>query len=116
MEKKNVKIIAPIKYLCTFWRTLEMPLINCEIHCILTLSKNWFIVVGVDDGQVPAFAKTDTKLCVPVVILSTQGNPKLLQQLKPGFKRTIKISIKSNNTGLKLIFGLSTWCKFSGRK
>ena len=30
---------------------------------------------------------TDTKLYVPVVTLSTQGNSNLLQQLKSGFKR-----------------------------
>ena len=35
------------------------------------------------------FQITDTKLYVPVVILSTQDNAKLLQQLKSGFKRTI---------------------------
>ena len=29
------------------------------------------------------------KTCVPVVTWSTQDNTKLLQQLKPGFKRTI---------------------------
>ena len=28
-----------IKYLSNFWRTLEMPLINCEISLILTWSK-----------------------------------------------------------------------------
>ena len=33
-------------------------------------------------------AITDTKFYVPLVILSTQDNPKLLQQLKSGFKRT----------------------------
>ena len=27
---KNVEIIVPLKYLSNFWRTLEMPLINCE--------------------------------------------------------------------------------------
>ena len=32
---------------------------------------------------------TDTKLYVPVVTLSTQDNPKLREQLKSGFKRTI---------------------------
>ena len=32
---------------------------------------------------------TDTKLYVPVVTLPTQDNPKLLEQLKSGFKRTI---------------------------
>ena len=35
------------------------------------------------------FQITDTKLYVPVVILSTQDNAKLLQQLKSCFKRTI---------------------------
>ena len=29
---KNVKIAVPLKYLSNFWRTLEMPLINCEIN------------------------------------------------------------------------------------
>ena len=33
---KNVEIIVPLKYLSNFWRTLEMPLINCEVNLILT--------------------------------------------------------------------------------
>ena len=28
---KDVKIIVPLKYLRNFWRTLEIPLINCEV-------------------------------------------------------------------------------------
>ena len=32
----NVEILVSLKYLCNFWRTLEMPLINCEINPILT--------------------------------------------------------------------------------
>ena len=32
---ENVEIMASLKYLCNFWRTLEMPLINCEINLIL---------------------------------------------------------------------------------
>ena len=31
---KDVKVVAPIKYVSNFWRTLEMPLINCEINLI----------------------------------------------------------------------------------
>ena len=34
----NVEIMVPLKYLSNFWRTLEMPLINCEVNLILT----WF--------------------------------------------------------------------------
>ena len=29
---KDVEIMVPLKYLSNFWRTLEMPLINCEIN------------------------------------------------------------------------------------
>ena len=40
-------------------------------------------------NQVIKFSITDTKLYVLVVTLSTQGNTKLLGQLKSGFKRTV---------------------------
>ena len=33
---ENVEIMASLKYLSNFWRTLEMPLINCEINLILS--------------------------------------------------------------------------------
>ena len=39
-NKKDVEIIVPLKYLSKFWRTLEMPLINCEVNLILTRSKD----------------------------------------------------------------------------
>ena len=50
------------------------------------------------DGHNPAivaptgleFKTTDTKLYVPVVTLSKENDTKLLEQLKIGFKRTIK--------------------------
>ena len=48
------------------------------------------------------FAITDTKLYVPVVTLSTQGNTKLLERLKFGFRKTInwnKINQKGQQTG-----------------
>ena len=31
----NVEIMVPLKYLSNYWRTLEMPLINCEVNLIL---------------------------------------------------------------------------------
>ena len=76
---KNVKIIVPLKYLSNFWRTLEMPLINCETNLILTWFANSFIIDAQVNNQVLAFAITDTRLSVPVVTLSTQDNAKLLQ-------------------------------------
>ena len=38
---KNVKVRVPLKYLSNFWRTLEMPLINCGINLILTWSNRF---------------------------------------------------------------------------
>ena len=35
-NKKNVEIIVPLKYLSNFWRTIEMPWINCKVNLILT--------------------------------------------------------------------------------
>ena len=84
---KNVEIVVPLKYLrINFWRTLEMPLINCEIILDLTSSKKCVISSAVGETE---FAITDTKLYVPVVNLSTEDNVKLLKQLESGFKRTI---------------------------
>ena len=39
----DVGIVALLKYLSNFWRTLEMPLINCEIDLVLTCSGNCVI-------------------------------------------------------------------------
>ena len=86
---KDVEIMVPLKYLSNFWRTLEMPLINCEINLILTWSSTCVIVSTDIANQVATFEITDTKLYAPVVTLSTQENTKLLQQLKSGFKRVI---------------------------
>ena len=63
-----------------------MPLINCEVNLILTWSS---ICVITNSTVAVTFEITDTKLCVPVVTLSAQDNPKLLQQLKSAFKRVI---------------------------
>ena len=83
---KDVEIMVPLKYLSNFWRTLEMPLVNCEVKLDLTWSSTCVITDSTDAGR---FAITDTKLYVPVVTLSTQENTKLLQKLKPSFNRVI---------------------------
>ena len=86
---KDVETMVPLKYLSNFWRTLEMPLINCEVNLILTWSSTCVLISTKIDGQNATFAITDTKPYVPVVTLSTQENIKFLQQLKSGFKRVI---------------------------
>ena len=85
----NVEIMVPLKYLSDFRRTLEMPLINCEVELILDWSTNCVIIYTDVDNQVPTFTITEINHYVPVVTLSTQDNSKLLPVLKNGFKRII---------------------------
>ena len=86
---KDVEIMVPLKYLSNFWRTLEMPLINCEVNLILTWASTCVLIATNIPNQAAIFEITDTKLYVPVVALSTQENTKFLKQLKSGFKRVI---------------------------
>ena len=76
-----------------------MPLIVCEVELILTWSKNCALVdMTVNADANPAivaptgleFKITDTKLYVPVVTLSIENDNNFLEQLKSGFKSTIK--------------------------
>ena len=86
-NEKDVEIMVPLKYLSNFWRTLKMPLINCEVSLFLTWSPTCVITSSTGQGK---FKITNTNLYVPVVTLSTKDNEKLLQQLGSGFKRVIK--------------------------
>ena len=76
---KVIEIIVPLQYLSNFWRTLEMPLINCGINFILTCLSTCVITNSTSSGR---FVITEAKLYVPVVTLSTQDKTRLLQQLK----------------------------------
>ena len=107
-RSKNVKIAVALKYLSDFWKTLETPLINCEINLILTWSSTCVFTISTGAGT---FAITDIKFYVPVVNLSTQDNAKLLDQLKSGLKRKInwnkyesKVSIERQNQYLNCFF------------
>ena len=55
-----------------------MPFINCKINLILAWSPRCFIKDNLIAGQEPTFKITNTKLYVPVAILSTQDNAKRL--------------------------------------
>ena len=98
--------MVPLKYLSNFWRTLEMPLINCEVELLLNWSANCVIIYTDIANQVPTFKIAETNIYLHVVTLSTQDNAKLLPHLKSGFKRTI-----SWNKYVKTCI-ISTKCKF----
>ena len=70
-----------LKHLSSFCRTLEIPLITCEISLQLKWSIDCFLVAAAAN-QVLEIKITDTKLYVTVVTLSTQNNTKLDYNLK----------------------------------
>ena len=99
---KEVEIAVPLKYLGNFCNSLNIPLVNCEVSlalswsatCVITSTEKRMLVAGQPNrGYSPinaTFRITDIKMYVPVVTLSSEIDIKLLEQLKTGFKRTIK--------------------------
>ena len=95
--KNETEIVIPLKRLSNFWKSLNVPVINCEVELILTWSKNCVLVdmtVRDTEDNNPnivsptglEFKITDRKLYVPVVSLSNENDIKLLEQLKSGFE------------------------------
>ena len=93
VSKNETEVVIPLKHLSNFWRTLNIPLVNCEIELILTWSKNCVLANMIPAITAPTgleFQITDTNTYVPVVTLSKENDKHFLEQLKSGFKRTAK--------------------------
>ena len=125
VRKNDLKIVVSLKYVSNFCRSLNIPLINCEVELILTWFKNCVLINkaksednygvdpvdrNIDNPENVILEITDTKLYVPVVTLSKENDIKLLEQLKSGFKRTIKwnkyrsqITIQPQNNNLSYL-------------
>ena len=86
IAKRSVKVVVPLKYLSNFFRSLEMPLINCKIKLNLTWKKE--CVLSTDVGNA-VFIFNDTKMYVPVVTLSKEDNKEFIEQQNKGFQRSI---------------------------
>ena len=56
--------MVPLKYLNNFWRTLQMPLTNCQIKLILIWSKKCVINYIDVANQGATFPITETTLYV----------------------------------------------------
>ena len=79
----NVKVIVPLKYLSNFFRSLEIPLINCKISLNLTWKKE--CVLSNQNGTA-LFIINDTQMYVPVVTLSKEDNKDFIEQQNKGFQ------------------------------
>ena len=83
--KNGVKIAVPLKHLSNFWRSLEMPFINCKVEISLKRYERCLLTAA----NTATFRITDVKRYVPIVTLSIEGNSKLSKLLNEGFKRPI---------------------------
>ena len=79
----------PLEYLSDFWRTLDIPLINCEVSLTLTWSEHCVLsskatrdadpdanpaVAAINNPINTVFKITDCKLYVLVVTLSAEND------------------------------------------
>ena len=114
--KNETEVVIPLNYFSNFWRSLDIPLINCEVEIILTWTKNCVLADMTVANNPPSgleFQITDTKLYVSVVTLSKENDIKLSEKLRSGFKRTIKwnkyrsqMSVQNNNNNINYLLSL----------
>ena len=79
----------PLKYLSSLCRSLDLPLIICEMELNLSWTKDCVLVEHNNNITSILFKITNTKLYVLVVTLSINNNIKFLKNIKQGFKRTV---------------------------
>ena len=82
---KNAKIIVPLKYVSSLFRSLELPLINTKLYIQLNYTKN-SVISTIDVANSSTFKITKTELYVLFVTLKTEDNNKLNQLLNTEFK------------------------------
>ena len=103
-NRLNPEIVAPLKHLINFWRSLNLHLINCEIEL-------WFVMVKIlcNNLKYQEYLEpfqiliqlgikwhlkqlekqiNNAKIYVPVLTSSINDNIKFLEDIKQGFKRT----------------------------
>ena len=95
LQTNGVKIVVQLKCLSNFWRSLELPLINCKVELSLTWDPNCVLSNLVGNST---FTITGAKLYVPIVTLSTEDNARLSKLLTEGFKRTVYLEQIQNNS------------------
>ena len=117
--QKNATIVVPLEYLSNFWRSLEIPLINCKVelkrkwtkYCVLSVAGKENNINDDADANNIIFTIKDRKLYVPLVsllakIIKNYQNV-LAKDLKYQFigmniKRKVIIKIQQMNFDISL--------------
>ena len=82
----NPASVRRLSNLSNFFRSLEIPLINCKIKLNLTWKTECVLSTG---GGEEVFIINGTKLYVPLVTLSKEDNKDIIEQRDKGFQRSI---------------------------
>ena len=105
----DAEAVVLLRYLSNFWRSLDLPLINCKMELDLPWSKNCIISeisiiprispnpnanphvqkIAAIQTTSATFQINNAKLYVPVVTLSIKDNINFLESKKQEFKKTI---------------------------
>ena len=104
---KNAAITVPIKYLSSFWRWIEISLINCKVELKLERAKHCVLSAGSNDNDNDQsdniiFDIKDTKLYVPVGTLSVKDNQKLSKVLTKRFERSVYWNQNKTKSAIKI--------------
>ena len=103
---KNTKIVVPLKYLSNFWRSLQMPLINCTTNLELNCIEDYILPSA---GDYAKFKIMDAKLHAPTVTLSTKDNVNMTKELNYGFKiMDLSVFWNSHQTFLSSVLNQGT--------
>ena len=79
---RNAATSVPLKYQSNFWKSLEMPLINCKVEMkLIWTSRCVLFAAGADNDDANPNNVKDTKLCV--------HTKKLSILLSKGFERLV---------------------------
>ena len=92
LEDNNTEIVivVSLKHLSNFWRTLDIPLINCITNLMLTWPENCVVTSkatrDADPDADPAVAEVNNPTNVLFKIKDKDDDNKLLEQLKKDLK------------------------------
>ena len=133
-NRLNAEVVVPSKYLSNFWRSCDLPLINCEIElichgqdlsCVITeISRIYRAVPNTNPVRYQVTSQTtreifqinNAKINVPIVILSVNDNINFFENIKQGFKITIfwnkyrsEITTQPKNNNLDYLIHPTFW-------
>ena len=87
---RNRTIAVSLMYPSNFWRSSEIPLINCKVELKLNWTKCCVLAIADNDNDyansnIIISTTKDTKLYLPVVTLSVKGNTKIIKNSEQRF-------------------------------